>query len=64
MTSKTLRTFEPFFSSQRNGDVMLFKGAAFCALCFGSEKLSLQHLFVSNATNNPKLGVNFEKLSA
>ena len=41
---------------------MLFKGAVFCALCFGSEKLSLQHLLISNVTNNRK--VNFEKLSA
>lgn len=39
-TSKTRRTFEPFFSSQRNDDVMLLKGAVFCALCFGSEKFS------------------------
>lgn len=61
-TSKTRRTFEPFFSSQRNDDGMLFKGAVFCALCFGLEKLSLQHLLISNVTNNRK--VNFEKLTA
>ena len=38
-TSKTRRTFEPFLSSQRNDDGMLFKGAVFCALCFGLAKI-------------------------
>ena len=47
-TSKTRRTFEPFFSSQRNDDGMLFKGAVFCALCFGLEKLSLQYNIKGN----------------